>query len=86
MKWQEMKKAIVAGGTSLAGLEAFAVALDATSTHPWVHAAAVGLGAVAGFGTWIVRNRQTIESVFDAIERDPVIATAVKLKVEDAAR
>ncbi|AER26090.1 holin [Mycobacterium phage Skinny] len=83
MKVREVKKAIAAGATALAGMEGLAAALEASATHPWVHAVAVGFSLLVTGATWLVRNKATVDQVLDAFESDPVVAEAVIERATD---
>lgn len=85
MNIREIYKALTAGATALAGFEGFAAALDATSSHPWVHAAAVGISAVVGGATWFIRNKATFDQIAKALEDDPVLEEAVTTRAVEKA-
>ena len=84
-KIKEAYKAGAAFITSLTALESFAVALDASSTHPWVHAAAVALSGVVGASTWFVRNKATFDQIVTALDEDPVLEEKVATTVVEKA-
>ncbi|QNJ56847.1 holin [Mycobacterium phage Reindeer] len=83
MKVAEVKKAITAGATALAGMEGLAAMLEGASSHPWVHAAAVGFSLVVSGATWLLRNKATVDQVLDAFESDPEVAQAVIERATD---
>ncbi|AEK09954.1 holin [Mycobacterium phage Rey] len=83
MKLAEVKKAAAAGATALAGMEGLAAMLEASTTHPWLHAVAVGFSVLVTAATWAVRNKATIDQIFDEFDTDPEIAKAVIEKATD---
>ncbi|QSM01087.1 holin [Mycobacterium phage Nanosmite] len=83
MKVAEVKKAIAAGATALAGMEGLAAMLEASTTHPWIHAVAVGFSVIVTGATWVVRNKATVDQMLDAFDTDPVVAEAVIEKATD---
>lgn len=85
MNIREIYKALTAGATALAGFEGFAAALDATSSHPWVHAVAVGVSTVVGVATWFIRNKATFDQIVQSLDEDPVLEERVTTQVVEKA-
>jgi hypothetical protein len=83
-KVREWAKAGMALATALTGFETLVAALGAVE-HPWVHGLAVGLSAVVGGATWLVRNKATVDQVVTALESDPVLEEQVTTVVVEKA-
>lgn len=83
MKIAEIKKALTAGATALAGMEGIANMATAADMPPYIHLAAVGFSLVVTGATWFLRNKTTVEQVLDAFDNDPQVAEAVTEKVTD---